>query len=371
MIRTSGRRPWWLSAARIWSKPTFPQRFPTSCRQAVGPAIDPNMSREPTEAPGAVQEHGGSRTLRAVELVTEANFFAEGYLLANPDVRRGLGGNAEAVHEHFNLYGRAEGRRQCTREFMRWRVDFLRRKFASFRSCLSVAPEGFPATVGSAFTDLDAYEAESANLTPPFFERELIDNPGKRYADVGAGLRETVYSNCLYVEVYPALTADLVIEPACILPFNSASLDGLGCFSVLEHVKAPWLMAQEFARVVKPGGRIFVSWPFLQHVHGFPSHYFNATRNGLKEMFESDFEIEQIYTGAWEGPDFTVWSVLNCLINSISDLEVVGELKGMSVGELAAEFPGSEKWRRIIRTLSDESISKLSCGNTLVGRRKD
>src|SRR5581483_8292626 len=101
----------------------------------------------------------------------------------------------------------------------------------------------------------------------------------------------------------PAITADVLIDPSCELPFNDKSLDGIGCFAVLEHVTMPWRMADEFARVVKPGGKIYVDWPFLQPVHGYPSHYYNATREGLRNLFARDFEIEELRTGPHQGPD--------------------------------------------------------------------
>jgi SAM-dependent methyltransferase len=45
------------------------------------------------------------------------------------------------------------------------------------------------------------------------------------------------------------------------LPFHTASVDGLLCSSVLEYVENPERCLKEFARVIRPGGRLVVSVP--------------------------------------------------------------------------------------------------------------
>jgi SAM-dependent methyltransferase len=225
-------------------------------------------------------------SLHVIERATDENLFPEGYVAANADLQRAFGSDAVAAREHFQRHGRAEGRRQFTKSFWDERVEYRRHKLNLFRASLAGANiTSLPALIGKSFADLTQYEAEPSNAMPGHFEIELAANPANLYADIGAGLRDKVYVNCIYLEVYPSVTADIVTEPTCILPFGSASLDGIGCFAVLEHVKTPWILAEEFARVIKPGGKIFIDWPFLQHVHGYPSHYYNATREGLREAF--------------------------------------------------------------------------------------
>jgi ubiquinone/menaquinone biosynthesis C-methylase UbiE len=69
-----------------------------------------------------------------------------------------------------------------------------------------------------------------------------------------------------------------LIEPIYKPPFRDASLDGIGCFTTRE-IENPWeTVVLEFARVLKPGGRIFVGAPFLQ-----------------KALFVKDFIIDQLY----------------------------------------------------------------------------
>ncbi|MGH9646373.1 MAG: class I SAM-dependent methyltransferase [Bryobacteraceae bacterium] len=309
-----------------------------------------------------------------LEMATSENLFPRGYLLANYDLRKKFKNDEAAAIAHFNMRGHKEARRQVTRRFIERSSDpeIKSKRFERFRDCLVSIPDGareFPLQFGKRVESLTDYDCESANASPGNFLDELDAHPDNRYADIGAGLRDVVCENCLCVEVYPSLTTDVVIEPTCELPFKDASLDGVGCFAVLEHVRTPWKMAAEFARVTKPGGRIFVDWPFLQPVHGFPSHYFNATREGLQALFARYFIIDQVSTGAHQGPDYTVTWILSWLLERIKNPEIRAMVEARSVAELAREPPQSDFWRKVIGSLRDDDISTLSCGNNLVGVR--
>ena len=311
--------------------------------------------------------------IRVLERPTLENLNPRGYLAANLDLRKAFGDDEAKARHHFQQYGCKENhRRQLTPAFL----SSQREKFARFKATLlECNAECFPVQFGKSLHSISEYDAESSNGLPGFWIAELDENPHKLYADIGAGLRSSIWLNCVNVEVYPSVTSDILIEPNCKLPFNEGSLDGIGSFAVLEHVDKPWEMAREFARVVKPGGKIFIDWPFLQPVHGAPSHYYNATREGLRSLFADDFEIGELYTHAWQGPDFTVNWILNALLSSIKDDNVRTRLSQMTIGDLCKQ-PCSpqnegETWKTILAALDDRDVSMLSCGNTLVAARKD
>lgn len=104
------------------------------------------------------------------------------------------------------------------------------------------------------------------------------------FVEVGAGLRFTPAANVVTVEIYDYPSTD-VLAAAESLPFKESAFDGALALNVLEHVKDPFLCARELRRVVKPGGKIYVMIPFLAPEHGYPSHYFNATRFGARQLF--------------------------------------------------------------------------------------
>ena len=307
------------------------------------------------------------QVIEVFEAITPENFDPRRYLLANPDLHAVFGDDEQRAADHLRDYGLKENRRQVSDVFLSSRGE----KFARFKHTLpDNDADAFPVSFAAAIHQLSEYDGESSNGMLGFWVTELVGNPDKLYADIGAGMRPTVLSNCVCVEVYPSVSADILIDPDCRLPFKDASLDGIGCFAVLEHVNRPWVMAAEFARVVKPGGKIFVDWPFLQPVHGYPSHYYNATREGLRQLFAEQFEIDELYTGGWQGPDYTVNWILNALIASINDDAARQRLLNLTVADLCNEPPRSGMWQKLLGAIDDRAMSMLSCGNLLIARRK-
>lgn len=76
------------------------------------------------------------------------------------------------------------------------------------------------------------------------------------------------------------------------LPFESESFDHAVSFQVLEHYKKPELMISEIARIIKSGGLILLSYPFIYALHEEPNDYQRLTHYKLKELFKkNDCEI--------------------------------------------------------------------------------
>lgn len=69
--------------------------------------------------------------------------------------------------------------------------------------------------------------------------------------------------------------------------------------AVLEHIRQPFQVMQEVFRVLKPGGYVLISVPFMQEQHGSPHDYFRYTVNGVRSICAQFEEIEagNSYTG--------------------------------------------------------------------------
>jgi SAM-dependent methyltransferase len=90
------------------------------------------------------------------------------------------------------------------------------------------------------------------------------------------------------------------------LPFRDASFDAVISIAVLEHVRNPFRCADEIVRVLKPGGRLICCAPFLQPYHGYPSHYYNMSWQGLRALFEDQLRIDDHKVTGSMGP---IWSL--------------------------------------------------------------
>ena len=76
------------------------------------------------------------------------------------------------------------------------------------------------------------------------------------------------------------------------IPLDDNSVDSVVSTQVLEHVKNPNKVVDEFYRVLKPGGYCLVTVPQLNELHEEPHDYFRFTNFGLKEIFEnSGFKV--------------------------------------------------------------------------------
>jgi len=61
------------------------------------------------------------------------------------------------------------------------------------------------------------------------------------------------------------------------LPFRDAAFDAIKITEVLEHVPDTAAALHECRRVLRPGGRLVATAPFLEHLHGDPHDYVRYT----------------------------------------------------------------------------------------------
>ncbi len=87
------------------------------------------------------------------------------------------------------------------------------------------------------------------------------------------------------------------------LPLKDGCADTVVSFQTIEHLTNPWRLVSECRRILKPGGRVFITSPFMWGVHEAPHDYFRFTRHGLSEMLKKvgfvQIDIEET-TGFWQ-----------------------------------------------------------------------
>jgi len=57
------------------------------------------------------------------------------------------------------------------------------------------------------------------------------------------------------------------------------------CCSVMEHCAKPWVMAENMTSVLAPGGKMFVSVPWVWAYHPYPDDFFRFSYSGIKAIF--------------------------------------------------------------------------------------
>jgi SAM-dependent methyltransferase len=81
-----------------------------------------------------------------------------------------------------------------------------------------------------------------------------------------------------------------------VFPFPDQSFDAIVCNQVLEHVFTPDLFLEEIVRVLKPGGQLLLTVPFVWDEHEQPWDYARYTSFGLKSLLENnDLDVVEQY----------------------------------------------------------------------------
>jgi len=117
------------------------------------------------------------------------------------------------------------------------------------------------------------------------------------------------------------------------MPFADEQFDFILCFAVLEHVKRPWQVASEMCRVLKSGGTVIVDYPFMSPMHGYPHHYFNATPEGSRSLFEASCDITSVEIGWHHHPAVPLQWMLTVWRNGLNE-PLAQAFSALTVGEL-------------------------------------
>jgi SAM-dependent methyltransferase len=153
-----------------------------------------------------------------------------------------------------------------------------------------------------AFVDESPLERETILASVRRFADGLP--AGDRVLDIGAGdgpYRE-LFAHCEYVSVewanspHEGARAADVIASADDLPLDSASVDAILVTQVLEHVPDPQRVMAEAHRVLRRGGRLLVTVPFVWEEHELPFDFQRFSSAGVSRLLElagfSDVEVQ-------------------------------------------------------------------------------
>lgn len=142
------------------------------------------------------------------------------------------------------------------------------------------------------------------------YTRRLVEEvaagmlPGQTVIDAGAG-------ECQYKPLFDHvnyLAVDLCVgdanwdfsridinAPLHDIPLPDGTADVVLCTEVLEHVPNPHQVVAELARLLKPGGSLYLTVPFSAREHQVPYDFFRYTQYGVRYLCEqAGLEVEYV-----------------------------------------------------------------------------
>lgn len=150
------------------------------------------------------------------------------------------------------------------------------------------------------------------DIRPGFYE---LLGPGAVIYDIGSKDARGRYAfgsppdgtKVVCVDIAPGPGVDVVADAQDMRRVADGAADGVLLVSMLQHVPNPHRVAAEVHRILKPGGVLYASAPFIWSYHRDPDDYWRFSRRGLEELFS---RFEKVDSGFNRGPASTFCDLL-------------------------------------------------------------
>ncbi len=153
------------------------------------------------------------------------------------------------------------------------------------------------------------------NLRQAIIEWQLIAT--KRTLNIGSGgeiekVILEVGGRPTSIDIDPERKPDIVGCVEDLSQFSDEYFDGIFCMEVLEHVQEPFVAAKELTRVLKKGGVLIGSTPFILGVHDLPHDYWRFTENGIRKLFK-EMEVLRLLprNDVFDASETLVWRLFS------------------------------------------------------------
>ena len=156
--------------------------------------------------------------------------------------------------------------------------------------------------------------------------------------DLGAGNLALDLPNVIRMDVTLTPYVD-VVGDAHALPFRPEVFDFVFSHAVIEHLRQPFLAAAETFNVLRNGGYSYGECNFVFPYHSFPHHYFNASRQGLEQVF-SQYEKLRSGVAPYQMPSFAIRELLRTYLQCMTP----------------SENPAAQEYQHLLQQVLDQPL---------------
>jgi SAM-dependent methyltransferase len=155
-----------------------------------------------------------------------------------------------------------------------------------------------------------------------------------------------------------------IVSDVTSIPLQNHSLDAIMCTEVLEHVPDPIAAIKEFNRLIKPGGYLLLTAPFVSLTHFAPYHFATGLSRFFyeKHLSDNEFIIEDLRLN---GNYFEFLAQENRRIKSVA-----AKYTGQKLGVFRKAIIHLNLWLLQNLSKNDSGSSELLCYGIQVFARK-
>ncbi len=154
----------------------------------------------------------------------------------------------------------------------------------------------------------DLYRKFPGNSALRVLEYEKIQSLqlAGNFLDVGGGenARYTSYLpqdlDLKSINIDPDINPTYLLKPLEPFPIKDNVFSGAICLNTLEHIYDVSFVLSEILRVLKPGGSVYITVPFIFRIHGHPDDYMRATPSWWREtLSRTGFAAAELQPLIW------------------------------------------------------------------------
>jgi SAM-dependent methyltransferase len=157
-----------------------------------------------------------------------------------------------------------------------------------------------------------------------------------------------------------------VLGDAHRLPFRSGTLSWIVSQEVFEHLPDPFIAAAEVARVLRPGGTVYLQVPFIIGYHSIPHDYYRFTSRGLRFLVERS-GLSVIAEGTAVGPGTSVYRILVELAATLA--AVVGGRSSYRLAKASSAVLLAPVRLLDRLPVGDDSLSRIPAGFYIIAEK--